>query len=103
MAYTCRVVSSPSPAILGGPQDRLDWCLGESLFVFGDLRCVGDFVVTVGADKSGHTGMACMEAGWSRLVGAAVLLTKNLKGIVRVPLEDISLSLRSDLVGCPLT
>ena len=102
MAYTCRVVSSPSPAIFGGPQDRLDWCLGKSLFVLGDLRCVGDFVVTVRADKSGHTGMACMEARWPRLVGAAVLLTKNLKGIVRVPLEDISLSLRGDLVGCPL-
>ena len=102
MAHTCGVVSSPSPAIFGGPQDRLDWCLGESLFVFGDLRCVGDFVVTVRDDKSGHTGMTCMEAGRSRLVGAAVLLTKDLKGIVRVPLKDIPFSLRGDLVGCPL-
>ena len=102
MAYPCGVVSSPSPAIFGGPQDRLDWCLGKSLFVLGDLRCIGDFVVTVRADKSGHTGMACMEARLPGLVGAAVLLTKNIKGIVGVPLEDVSFGLRSDLVGCPL-
>ena len=102
MAHTCRVVSSPSPAIFGGPQDRLDRCLGESLFEFGDLRCVGDFVVTVRADKSRHTGMACMEAGWSRLVGTAVLLAQNLEGIVRMTYENIPFSLRCDQVGCPL-
>ena len=73
-----------------------------SLFVAGDLRCVWNFVVTVNANKAGHTGMACVEAGWPRLVWAAVLFAKNLQGIVRMSREDFSLSLRGDQVGCPL-
>ena len=46
--------------------------------------------------------MACVEAGWSRLVGTAVLLAQNLEGIVGMTFEDIPFSLRDDLVGCPL-
>ena len=70
-----------------------------SLFVAGDVRCVWNLVVTVNANKAGHTGMACVEAG---LVGAAVLLAENLQGVVGMPCEDFSLSLRGNQVGCPL-
>ena len=101
MAHTCRVVSGPSPAILGGSQDGLNRCFGQSLFGFMNLRSIRNLIFAVREGKTGHTGMACM-VGRPGLVGATILLAQNFEGIIRMTCEYFTFDLRCDQVGCPL-